>query len=296
MRPDGRQPNQMRPVTITRDFLRHAEGSVLIEVGDTKVVCTASVEDRVPPFLRDTGQGWVTAEYGMLPRSTKTRTSRETSTGRPSGRTFEIQRLVGRSLRGVTNLAALGPRTIWIDCDVIQADGGTRTAAITGAYVALADALHYLRKNGQIASLPLKDFVAATSVGVVEGQVVLDLCYAEDSMADVDMNVIMTGGGKFIEVQGTAEDAPFDRGQLDAMLAHGLHGDPGSHRHAAASAGRASGGGHQVSPGTSAIVVPEARHLFSKQGTGDDTEQPGSAADECHEAAQQHDQCRTMTQ
>jgi len=219
MRPDGRQPNQMRPVKITRDFLRHAEGSVLIEVGETKVICTASVEDRVPPFLRDTGQGWVTAEYGMLPRSTKTRTSREASTGRPSGRTFEIQRLVGRSLRGVTNLAALGPRTIWLDCDVIQADGGTRTAAITGAYIALADALQYLRANGQISSLPLKDFVAATSVGVVEGQPVLDLCYAEDSIADVDMNVIMTGGGKFVEVQGTAEETPFDRPQLDAMLA-----------------------------------------------------------------------------
>jgi len=218
MRPDGRQPNQMRPVKITRDFLRHAEGSVLIEVGDTKVVCTASVEDRVPPFLRDTGQGWVTAEYGMLPRSTKTRTSREASTGRSNGRTFEIQRLVGRSLRGVTNLAVLGLRTIWMDCDVIQADGGTRTAAITGAYIALADALHYLRTNGQIASLPLKDFVAATSVGVVEGQAVLDLCYAEDSIADVDMNVIMTGGGKFVEVQGTAEETPFDRPQLDAML------------------------------------------------------------------------------
>ncbi len=218
MRPDGRQPNQMRPVKITRDFLRHAEGSVLIEVGETKVVCTASVEDRVPPFLRDTGQGWVTAEYGMLPRSTKTRTSRETSTGRPSGRTFEIQRLVGRSLRGVTNLAALGPRTVWMDCDVIQADGGTRTAAITGAYIALADALHYLRSNGQISSLPLKEFVAATSVGVVDGQPVLDLCYAEDSIADVDMNVIMTGGGKFVEVQGTAEETPFDRPQLDAML------------------------------------------------------------------------------
>jgi ribonuclease PH len=208
----------MRPVKITRDFLRHAEGSVLIEVGDTKVVCTASVEDRVPPFLRDTGQGWVTAEYGMLPRSTKTRTSRETSTGRPSGRTFEIQRLVGRSLRGVTNLAALGPRTVWMDCDVIQADGGTRTAAITGAYIALADALHYLRSNGQISSLPLKEFVAATSVGVVDGKPVLDLCYAEDSIADVDMNVIMTGGGKFVEVQGTAEETPFDRPQLDAML------------------------------------------------------------------------------
>lgn len=219
MRPDGRQPNQMRPIKITRDFLRHAEGSALIEVGDTKVVCTASVEDRVPPFLRDTGQGWVTAEYGMLPRSTKTRTSREASTGRPSGRTYEIQRLVGRSLRGVTDLAKLGPRTLWIDCDVIQADGGTRTAAITGAYVALADALHYLRANGKVGSLPLKDFVAGTSVGVIDGRAVLDLCYAEDSVADVDMNVIMTGAGRFIEIQGTAEDTPFDRPQLDAMLA-----------------------------------------------------------------------------
>ena len=219
MRPDGRQPNQMRPVTITRDFLRHAEGSVLIEVGETKVVCAASVEDRVPPFLRDTGQGWVTAEYGMLPRATKTRTTRDATSGRPNGRTFEIQRLVGRSLRGVTDLTVLGPRTIWIDCDVIQADGGTRTTAITGAYIALADALHYLRKNGLIPSLPLKDFLAATSVGVVDGQVVLDLCYAEDSVAEVDMNVVMTGAGKYVEVQGTAEDAPFDRSQLDAMIA-----------------------------------------------------------------------------
>jgi ribonuclease PH len=218
MRPDGRLPDQMRAVKITRDFLRHAEGSALIEVGDTKVVCAASVEDRVPPFLRDTGQGWVTAEYGMLPRSTKTRTPRDTTSGRPSGRTYEIQRLVGRSLRGITDLAALGPRTVWIDCDVLQADGGTRTAAITGAYVALADALQYLRKNGLLSSLPLKDFVAATSVGVVEGQVVLDLCYAEDSVAEVDMNVIMTGGGKYVEVQGTAEDTPFDRADLDAML------------------------------------------------------------------------------
>jgi ribonuclease PH len=208
----------MRPVNITRDFLRHAEGSVLITVGDTKVVCAASVEDRVPPFLRDTGQGWVTAEYAMLPRSTKTRTPRETSSGRPNGRTYEIQRLVGRSLRAVTDLALLGPRTIWLDCDVIQADGGTRTAAITGAYLALADALQYLRSNGQITGLPLKDFVAATSVGVVDGQTVLDLCYAEDSIADVDMNVVMTGTGKFVEVQGTAEDTPFDRPQLDGML------------------------------------------------------------------------------
>jgi ribonuclease PH len=208
----------MRPVTIHRDFLRHAEGSVLITVGETKVICTASVEDRVPQFLRETGQGWVTAEYGMLPRSTKTRTPREVSAGRPSGRTFEIQRLVGRSLRGVTDLAALGERTIWIDCDVIQADGGTRTAAITGAFIALADALHTLRDNGRITSLPLKDFVAATSIGLVEGEVVLDLCYAEDSIADVDMNVVMTGAGKYIEIQGTAEESPFDRSQLESML------------------------------------------------------------------------------
>jgi len=208
----------MRPVTITRDFLRHAEGSVLITVGETRVVCTASVEEKVPQFLRETGQGWVTAEYGMLPRSTKTRTPREASAGRPSGRTFEIQRLVGRSLRGVTDLPALGERTIWIDCDVIQADGGTRTAAISGAFIALADALHTLRQNGRIASLPLKDFVAATSVGIVEGEAVLDLCYAEDAMAEVDMNVVMTGSGRFIEVQGTAEERPFDRAQLDVML------------------------------------------------------------------------------
>jgi ribonuclease PH len=208
----------MRPVTISRDFIRHAEGSVLITVGETKVVCTASVEERVPQFLRETGQGWVTAEYAMLPRSTKSRSPRETSTGRPSGRTYEIQRLVGRSLRGVTDLPLLGERTIWIDCDVIQADGGTRAAAITGAFIALADALHVLRQNGQIASLPLKDFVAATSVGIMEGEVLLDLAYAEDAIADVDMNVVMTGAGRFIEIQGTAEDTPFDRSQLDAML------------------------------------------------------------------------------
>jgi ribonuclease PH len=218
MRPDGRRAEQMRPVTITRDFLRHPEGSVLITVGDTKVICTASVEDKVPPFLRETRQGWVTAEYAMLPRSTKTRTPREGASGRPSGRTFEIQRLVGRCLRTVTDLAALGERTIWIDCDVIQADGGTRTAAITGSFIALADALHTLRQNGRILSLPLKDFVAATSVGIVEGVPALDLCYVEDSIAEVDMNVAMTGSGKFIEVQGTAEEVPFDRAQLDALL------------------------------------------------------------------------------
>jgi ribonuclease PH len=218
MRPDGRRAEQMRPVTITRDFLRHPEGSVLITVGDTKVICTASLEDKVPLFLRETGQGWVTAEYAMLPRSTKTRTPREGASGRPSGRTFEIQRLVGRCLRTVTDLAALGERTIWIDCDVIQADGGTRTAAITGSFIALADALHTLRQNGRIQHLPLKDFVAATSVGIVEGEPVLDLCYAEDSIAEVDMNVAITGSGKFIEVQGTAEEVPFDRTQLDALL------------------------------------------------------------------------------
>jgi len=218
MRPDGRRAEQMRPVTITRDFLRHPEGSVLITVGDTRVICTASIEEKVPPFLRETRQGWVTAEYAMLPRSTKTRTPREGASGRPSGRTFEIQRLVGRCLRSVADLAALGERTIWIDCDVIQADGGTRTAAITGSFIALADALHTLRQTGRIQQLPLKDFVAATSVGIVEGEPVLDLCYAEDSIAEVDMNVAMTGSGKFIEVQGTAEEAPFDRPQLEALL------------------------------------------------------------------------------
>jgi len=218
MRPDGRQAEEMRPVTITRDFLRHAEGSVLITVGETKVICTASVEEKVPQFLRDTGQGWVTAEYGMLPRSTKTRSPREVSAGRPSGRTFEIQRLIGRSLRGITDLSALGERTIWIDCDVVQADGGTRTAAISGAFIALADAFQVLRQNGAIKNLPLKDFVAAISVGVVEGGVVLDLCYAEDSVAEVDMNVVMTGSGAYIEVQGTAEGRPFTPAQLERLI------------------------------------------------------------------------------
>lgn len=217
MRPDARRADEMRPVTMQRNFLAHAEGSVLISVGNTRVICAASVEEKVPPFLRDTGQGWVTAEYGMLPRATKTRTQRETG-GRPSGRTFEIQRLVGRCLRAVTDLKALGPRTIWLDCDVIQADGGTRTAAITGAYLALADALQTLRSNRVIPTLPLRDFVAATSVGTVDGEVRLDLCYAEDSIAEVDLNVVMTGGGKFVEVQGTAEEQPFDRAQLDRML------------------------------------------------------------------------------
>src|SRR5512135_1023221 len=198
MRIDQRQPAQMRPVKVTTDYLLTAEGSALIEVGNTRVLCAASVEETVPGFLRGSGKGWVTAEYSMLPRATATRTVREVSKGRASGRTMEIQRLIGRCLGSVVDLAALGERSVIVDCDVIQADGGTRTAAITGAYIALSNALHYLRTNGQIASLPLKDFVAATSVGVVDGQAVLDLCYAEDSTADVDMNIIMTGGGKFV--------------------------------------------------------------------------------------------------
>jgi ribonuclease PH len=216
-RPDGRRPDALRPVTLTRNFIRHAEGSVLIQVGETRVVCTASAEDRVPPFLRDTGQGWVTAEYGMLPRSTATRTPRESVAGR-SGRSTEIQRLIGRSLRAVTDLAALGERTITVDCDVLQADGGTRTAAITGAFVALADAADHLRRRGLVARPILRDQVAATSVGLVESEPRLDLAYAEDAIAEVDMNVVMTGGGAFVEVQGTAEDRPFTRPQLDVLL------------------------------------------------------------------------------
>ncbi len=219
MRLDGRKPNEMRPVKITRGVLKYAEGSTLIEVGETRVLCSASVEERVPQFLRETGQGWITAEYGMLPRATQTRTPRESTAGRPSGRTQEIQRLIGRSLRAVTDLAGLGERTLWIDCDVLQADGGTRTAAITGAFVALADALHHLREEGVITRALVKDFVAAVSVGLVEGEVLLDLSYAEDSVAQVDMNVVQTGEGKFVEVQGTAEETPFDRAALDQMLA-----------------------------------------------------------------------------
>ncbi len=216
-RADGRRPDELRPVTITRNFIRHAEGSVLIQVGETRVVCTASAEDRVPQFLRDTGQGWVTAEYGMLPRSTATRTPRESVAGR-SGRSTEIQRLIGRSLRGVTDLAGLGERTVTVDCDVLQADGGTRTAAITGAFVALADAAAHLRQRGLVTRPILREQVAATSVGLVEGEARLDLSYAEDAIAEVDMNVVMTGAGAFVEVQGTAEERPFGRAQLDALL------------------------------------------------------------------------------
>jgi ribonuclease PH len=216
-RRDGRRPDQLRPVSITRDYLCHPEGSVLVEFGDTKVICTASVEDKVPPFLKGKGQGWVTAEYGMLPRSTNTRTSRE-RTG-PSGRSQEIQRLVGRSLRAVVEMARMGERTIWVDCDVIQADGGTRTAAITGSLVAVADALGTIVKPGVPSAPLLRDCVAAISVGIVGGQPLLDLNYAEDSTAEVDMNVVMTGVGAFVEVQGTAEQTPFPKERLDEMLA-----------------------------------------------------------------------------
>jgi ribonuclease PH len=217
-RPSGRRADELRPVRITRGFTRHAEGSVLIAVGETQVLCTASVEDGVPPFLKGSGQGWLTAEYGMLPRSTHTRTRREAAEGKQSGRTQEIQRLIGRSLRSVTDLALLGERTIRIDCDVLQADGGTRCAAITGACVALADALRWCRDRELIAGEPLKDFIAAVSVGVVAGTPVLDLDYAEDSACETDMNVVMTGAGGFVELQGTAEGAPFSRAEFDALI------------------------------------------------------------------------------
>jgi len=218
MRSDKRAANQLRETTITPDYLMHAEGSVLIAAGNTRVICTASVEDRVPPFLRNTGKGWVTAEYGMLPRATTTRMQREASQGKVGGRTQEIQRLIGRSLRSVTNLPALGERTVWIDCDVIQADGGTRTASITGAFVALALALEKMRERDMIRTIPLADYVAAISVGIVDGEPLLDLAYDDDSRADVDMNVVKTGDGRFIEVQGTAEAMPFGREGLDTLL------------------------------------------------------------------------------
>jgi len=217
LRADGRRSGDLRRVAVTRDFLRHPEGSVLVEFGDTRVICTASLEDKVPPFLKGQGQGWVTAEYGMLPRSTNTRSSRE-RTG-PSGRSQEIQRLVGRSLRAVVEMRKLGERTCWVDCDVIQADGGTRTAAITGSFIAMADALERLVRTGALPGLPIRDCVAAVSVGIVGGRPVLDLNYGEDSMAEVDMNVVMTGAGAFVEVQGTAEQTPFGRERLSEMLA-----------------------------------------------------------------------------
>src|SRR5579884_2726038 len=214
MRVDGRRPEQMRPVKITPDYLMTAEGSALIEVGNTRVLCAASVEDTVPPFLRGSGKGWVTAEYSMLPRATATRTPREISKGRASGRTMEIQRLIGRALRSVVDLAALGERTVILDCDVLQADGGTRTASITGAFVAMALAMRQLVQYGALKRMPLRDYVAATSAGVVGGTPMLDLCYEEDSQAEVDMNVVMTGAGRFVEVQSTAERGDFDDAKL----------------------------------------------------------------------------------
>jgi len=218
-RPSQREPGELRPVGIERAYTRHAEGSVLIAFGDTRVICTASVEDGVPAFLKGRGQGWVTAEYGMLPRSTHTRTDREAARGRQSGRTQEIQRLIGRSLRAVTDLQALGERTVKIDCDVIQADGGTRTASVTGAFVALHDALAKLQARGALAAWPILDFVAAVSVGLFEDVPVLDLDYAEDSRCDTDMNVVMTGSGGFVEVQGTAEGHPFSAEQMQSLIA-----------------------------------------------------------------------------
>ena len=215
-RSDGRAPEALRSLKITRNYIKHAEGSVLIEMGDTKVICSASLEERVPPFLRNTGKGWVTAEYSMLPRSTNTRTPRES--GRGSGRTFEIQRLIGRSLRSVTVLTGFGERTVWIDCDVIQADGGTRTASITGAYVALVDAFRKMLEKGMIEKIPVHNSIAAVSVGKVDGRILLDLDYAEDSRAEVDMNVVMTGAGEFVEIQGTAENAVFSKGEMDALI------------------------------------------------------------------------------
>jgi ribonuclease PH len=218
MRPSGRRPDELRKVTIRRQFTRHAEGSVLIESGDTQVICTASVEESVPPFLRGKGRGWLTAEYGMLPRATNTRNQREAARGKQSGRTLEIQRLIGRALRAGLNLDKLGERQITIDCDVIQADGGTRTASITGAFVAVHDAIQGLLGKGAIAESPILQFVGAVSVGVYKGTPVLDLDYAEDSSCDTDMNVVMTADGGLIEVQGTAEGAPFTRAQMDRML------------------------------------------------------------------------------
>ncbi|MGO9378271.1 MAG: ribonuclease PH [Dissulfurispiraceae bacterium] len=218
MRPDGRRKDEMRNVRIKRNYIKPAEGSVLIEVGDTKVICTATIEDRVPHFLRDQKKGWITAEYGMIPRATSVRTAREATVGKTGGRTMEIKRLIGRALRAIIDLEVLGERTIWLDCDVIQADGGTRTASITGAYIALHDAVHMAMEKGLIQKNPISESLAAVSVGIVRGEPLLDICYAEDSAADVDMNVVMTGGGKIVEIQGTAESEPFSKVMLDELL------------------------------------------------------------------------------
>jgi len=224
LRADGRRKDQLRPVKVTRNFIKHAEGSVLIEMGDTKVICAASIEEKVPPFLKGKGQGWVTAEYSMLPRSTHERSPREAVKGKQGGRTLEIQRLVGRALRAVTDMGQMGERSIWLDCDVIQADGGTRTASITGAFIALADAFTVLKKRGLIKKRPLTDYLAAISVGKVGGEILVDLAYVEDSMADVDMNVVMTGQGRYVEVQGTAERTPFAKQEMDEFMAMGWSG------------------------------------------------------------------------
>ncbi len=223
-RADGRSPRELRPVRITTGFTKYAEGSVLIEMGATRIICTASVEDRVPNFKKGKGEGWVTAEYSMLPRATETRTQRELGRGGPSGRTHEIQRLIGRSIRSVIDFAVLGERTVTIDCDVIQADGGTRTAAITGGFVALALALNKQVEAGKITGSPLRDYVAAVSVGIVDQRALLDLAYIEDSRAEVDMNVVRTGDGRFVEIQGTAEHEPFSRAQMDELVVIAEHG------------------------------------------------------------------------
>lgn len=224
MRSDGRQLDELRPVKVTRNYVSFAEGSVLLEMGNTRLICTASIEDRVPQFLKDKKRGWVTAEYSMLPRSTTTRTMRESAQGKVKGRTHEIQRLIGRALRSVVDLEALGERTIWLDCDVVQADGGTRTAAITGAFICLSDALKYALNAGMIERMPIRDYVAAVSVGVVGGRPMLDLSYEEDSRAQVDMNVVMTGSGEFVEVQGTAEGRPFGGDTLNELIALARNG------------------------------------------------------------------------
>lgn len=224
-REDGRNYDDLRPVRFTRNYTKYAQGSVLVEMGETKVICTASIEDKVPPFLKNTGKGWITAEYSMLPSSTQNRKIRESSRGKVDGRTQEIQRLIGRALRSIVDLDAIGERTIWIDCDVIQADGGTRTASITGSFVALIDALNNLKEEGNLKHIPIKNFVSAVSVGIIEGKPMLDLCYIEDSTAKVDMNIVMTDKGEFVEVQGTGEESPFSKEDLMELLRLGEKGN-----------------------------------------------------------------------
>lgn len=224
MRPDGRKPDQLRHIKITRHYNKYAEGSVLIEEGDTKIICTASIEDKVPPFLKGSGEGWITSEYSMLPRANQVRKPRDITKGKTDGRAMEIQRLIGRALRSVVDLKALGEKTIWIDCDVIQADGGTRTASITGAFVALVDAVNTLHRSSPFKIYPIRQFVSAVSVGIVDGEKLMDLCYMEDSNAKVDMNIIMTDSGEFVEIQGTGEQSPFSRKNLDELISLGEKG------------------------------------------------------------------------